>query len=145
MVPGCLEGVLASRNVQTAELPELTQAWGNVAAIIIQEPRLSRKGVQLANIRTACPEMFQDYPVPSRRTLSWLDTKTVHYVETKEFFKTTNVSVVENFSAVPFLMLMEEPPLLMWEHQGRCPCGKRSYLSSQCPKCLQEERCQGNC
>ena len=37
--PGCLEQVLASRNVQPAELPDIAQAWGNVAAIIIQEPR----------------------------------------------------------------------------------------------------------
>ena len=30
--------------------------------------------------------------------------------------------------------------MLMWEHQGRCPCGRRSYLFGQCSKCLQEER-----
>ena len=50
--PGCLEQVLATRNVQPVELPEISQARGNVAAII-QEPRLSRRGVQLANIRAA--------------------------------------------------------------------------------------------
>ena len=27
----------------------------------------------------------------------------------------------------------------MWEHQGKCPCGKRSYLFVQCPKCLKED------
>ena len=27
----------------------------------------------------------------------------------------------------------------MWEHQGRCPCGKRSYLFGQCSKCLKED------
>ena len=28
----------------------------------------------------------------------------------------------------------------MWEHQGKCPCGRRSYLLGQCSKCLKEER-----
>ena len=79
--PGCLEQVLATRNVQPVELPELSQAWGNVAAIMIQEPRLSKKGVQLANIKAACPEMFQVYPVASRRTLSWKDMKITHYLD----------------------------------------------------------------
>ena len=43
--PGCLEAVLASRNVQPPELPEIAQSWGNVAAILVAEPRLSKKGV----------------------------------------------------------------------------------------------------
>ena len=38
--PGSLEEVLASRNVQPAELPEIAQSWGNVAAILVSEPRL---------------------------------------------------------------------------------------------------------
>ena len=27
----------------------------------------------------------------------------------------------------------------MWEHSGRCLCGRRSYLFGQCPHCLREE------
>ena len=42
--PGCFERVLATRNVQLAELPKLAQAWGNVAAIVVDEPRLSKRG-----------------------------------------------------------------------------------------------------
>ena len=30
--------------------------------------------------------------------------------------------------------------MIMWEHQGKCPCGKKSYLFGQCPKCLKEEQ-----
>ena len=40
--PGCLEAVLATRNVQPEELPEIAQSWGNVSAIVIHEPRLSK-------------------------------------------------------------------------------------------------------
>ena len=137
--PGCLEQVLATRNVQPAELPEISQSWGNVAAIVLQEPRLSKKGVQSSNIRAASPEMFEDYPVASRRTFSWHDKKITHYLDTKEFLKETKVEVVESFGAIPFAELLGQPPLLMWEHQGRCPCGKRSYLFGQCSKCLKED------
>ena len=101
--PGSLEQVLATRNVQPAELPEISQAWGNVAAIILQEPRLSKKGVQASNIRAACPEMFEDYPVASLRTLSWLDHKMTHYLDTKEFLKETKV--LQHFAFLSFLQL----------------------------------------
>ena len=53
--PGCLEDALATRNVRPFELFSISQSWGNVAAIVIQEPRLSKKGVQLGNLRLACP------------------------------------------------------------------------------------------
>ena len=137
--PGCLEQVLATRNVQPAELPEIGQAWGNVSAIIVQEPRLSKKGVQLANIQLAAPEMFAEYPVASRRTVSWKDSRILHYNETKEFLKLAKIEVAEEFGSIPFSGLLDEPPVLMWEHGGRCPCGKRSYLFGQCPKCLRED------
>ena len=76
--PGNFERVLATRNVQLAELPKLAQAWGNVAAIVVDEPRLSKKGVQLANLKNACSEMFEDFPVPSRRTFSWKNPRAIH-------------------------------------------------------------------
>ena len=73
--PGCLEQVLATRTVQPAELAEICQPWGNIAVVVIQEPRLSRKGVQLDKIKQASPELFQAYPIQSRRTLIWKDSK----------------------------------------------------------------------
>ena len=61
--PGCLESVLASRNVQPVELPEIAEAWGNVRVVVIHEPRLSKKGVQLEKLKVAAPEMFTDFPI----------------------------------------------------------------------------------
>ena len=90
-----------SRNVQISELPELAQAWGNVSAIVIHEPRLSKKGVQLDNLRLVAPEMFENYPVPSRRTFSWKDQKALHYFDTQAFLKAAKVEVSDNFGAIP--------------------------------------------
>ena len=85
--PGCFESVLASRNVQVRELPEIASAWGNVAGIIIHEPRLSKRGVQLEALKLAAPELFACYPIPSRRLIGWKDDKAIHYKDTKAFFE----------------------------------------------------------
>ena len=126
--PGALEQVFATRNVQVAELPELCQAWGNVSTIVIQEPRLSRRGVQLNNLQAACPELFSPYPLPGRRTFSWKDMKIPHYLDTKKLLELTRVEMVKDFGSVPFAALISEPPTLMWEHSGKCQCGKRCCL-----------------
>ena len=78
--------------------------------------------------------------MPSRRTFSWQDHKVLHYLETKAFLEAAKVEVAKELGAIPLGVLIEEPPRLMWEHQGECPCGKKSYLFGQCPKCLQEEQ-----
>ena len=130
---------MATRNVQLAELPELAQAWGNVAAIVVDEPRLSKKGVQLANLKNACSEMFEDFPVASRRTFSWKNQRAIHYNETKEFLAAAKVEVVPECGATPFGALAAEPATLMWEHDGKCLCGRRSYIFGQCSKCIKEE------
>ena len=137
--PGCLETVLATRNIQLPEIPDISQAWGNVRCIVIHAPRLSKKGVQLENLKKASPDMFAPYPVPSRRVMTWKDMKTLHYLETKQFFEAAAVEVVPAFGDLPLYTLLQEPPQLMWEHSGKCLCGKRSYLFSQCRYCLQEE------
>ena len=58
--PGCLEEVLATRNFQTVGLPEISQAWGNVAGIVVYEPRLSRKGLQCDKLQAATPTLFKE-------------------------------------------------------------------------------------
>ena len=68
--PGCLETVLATRNVQVAEIPSISQAWGSVRCIVVHAPRLSKKGVQLENLKKAAPDMFAPYLVPSRRVMT---------------------------------------------------------------------------
>merc|ERR1712051_387097 len=83
--------------------------------------------------------MFAPYPVPSRRVMTWKDMTTLHYLKTKQFFEAAVVEVVLAFGDLPLYTLLQEPPQLMWEHSGKCLCGKRSYLFSQCRYCLQEE------
>ena len=138
--PFCLEQVLWSRNVQPIELPEITSAWGNVAGVLIHEPKLSRRGVQLEKLQAAAPELFDTkFPVPARRLFGWKDAKSAHYNETKAFMLATGVELVTALGSVSLNQLVEEPATVMWEHDGRCPCGRRSFLFSQCSKCILEE------
>ena len=34
---------------------------------------------------------------------------------------------------------MDRRPRLMWEHDGQCQCGKKTYLAGQCRKCALED------
>ena len=95
--------------------------------------------MQLEALKQAAPELFSSYPVASRRTMSWKDSSAMHYLETKALLEAANIETVLSFSAIPLAALVEEPPTVMWEHQGRCQCARRSYLFGQCSKCLKEE------
>ena len=41
--------------------------------------------------------------------------------------------------AVPLAGLLDEKSRLVWEHNGECGCGRRTYRFGQCMKCLEEE------
>ena len=45
-MPELLERVFASRNAQQTEVGGLAATWGNVKAIIVEEPRLSKAGLR---------------------------------------------------------------------------------------------------
>ena len=77
--------------------------------------------------------------MPPRRTLSWIDQKLTHYNETRSFLEAVKVEIVSGLDSVPFGGLLEKQPELMWEHSGRCPCGKLCFLYGQCSKCMREE------
>ena len=102
-------------------------------------PRLSKKGVQLENLKQAAPDMFSPYPVASRRVLAWKDMNILHYVETKAFYEAASVEIFPEFSSLPLYEIVQAPPELMWEHDGKCLCGRRSFLFSLCRYCLEEE------
>ena len=138
--PCHFEAVLASRKVQVTELYSLAQAWGNVAAVVIELPRFSRsRGVQLDKLRVAAPELFLEYPVPPLRLLACHYTKLPDYVAIKDLLRLAHVESFTTYGAIPLEQFAELPARLMWEHTGRCPCGKRSYLFAQCPGCLRQD------
>ena len=71
--------------------------------------------------------------------MTWKDDRLLHYVETKALLKPEKVEVFDSLGSIAFIALLAEPPLLMWEHQGKCQCGQRAFLFALCPRCLKEE------
>ena len=35
--------------------------------------------------------------------------------------------------------MLDEPSREVWDHDGVCACGKKTYLFSRCPNCIQAE------
>ena len=35
--------------------------------------------------------------------------------------------------------MLDEPSREVWDHDGVCACGTRTYLFSRCPSCIQAE------
>ena len=35
--------------------------------------------------------------------------------------------------------LMQIKARLIWNHDGKCSCGRRTFLFGRCPKCIKEE------
>lgn len=138
--PLCLEQAMMTRNVQHSEATQIGQAWGNVSAVFIYEPRMSRKELQKEKLKAACPKLFaRDFPVPDRRTLAIKNQKSPLYNDTKAFIAEMKVEVVADMNSVPLDQLVSQPSELMWEHDGKCTCGRKTFLFGQCPKCLREE------
>jgi hypothetical protein len=139
--PALLEQALATRNVQTKEACQLGQSWGNISGVLITAPRISRKSIGVEDLRIACPEFFDNNcPVESRRTYGLRNYKSTFYVEEKDFYMQADVEIVDGLAGAPVRQLLEATHHLMWEHDGKCACGRRTYLFGQCLNCLAEDR-----
>ena len=46
---------------------------------------------------------------------------------------------VERVDSIGLRSALSEPPREMWEHDGLCSCGKRTYLFSRCSTCIARE------
>ena len=54
--PLVLEAALALRNVDIKEALQIAKAWGNVRAIILKDPRVSKARLRLTELKQAIPE-----------------------------------------------------------------------------------------
>ena len=139
--PLLLEAALATRNIQPEELSEIRDAWGETRVVVIHDPKVHKTSVREDELKESTPELFDTtFPIPMLKTFSWKDTKVTLYQEGKQLMDLMGIGVVDMFQDIPFARLLEEPSVLMWEHQGKCPCGKKAYLFNQCPKCVREEQ-----
>ena len=71
----------------------------------------------------------------------WVITerRSTQYDILKAFLSELKLAHVTELGAIPFGQLVTNTARLMWDHDGECSCGRRTYLMSQCIKCLEEE------
>ena len=62
-----------------------------------------------------------------------------HHEELNQFAEKLQLVQVKSLGMISIEPALLSPSRLMWEHNGICPCGRRTYLLSQCFKCLKEE------
>ena len=89
----------------------------------------------------AAPEVFEEFPEPSLQVVGCMDRNySLHEeTETKELFELASLTVVPGLKAICWNQWLEESPRQMWEHNGKCQYGRRSYMMALCAHCIRSE------
>jgi hypothetical protein len=128
------------RNVQRKEVQEAAEAWNNVKLILARKPRMfiTKPGFDLW---VSCTPEFDDKKYPGR-PLAGLGLRVVndsHHEESKQYFSRSGCAVVDNISDIVWSPFLENVRNMIWDHNGTCVCGRRTYLFGLCPKCMKED------
>ena len=109
-------------------------------AIIVDGTRLAKSGFRTEKLKAAVPELYKEtsamLPLP---TFVIFAAPGQLYHEIKEFGSHPLRQLVATLDVVPLTGLLERQNRLMWEHNGECSCGRKTYLTGQCMKCLEED------
>ena len=146
--PLLLEVCLAARNFKLPELRAIAPAWSKVKQIVAIQPRLARKDKIGPMFKLIAPELFDEElqkspPSPEGR---WghapvLGVIPRNYLDTsaEDLFTELDIPVGTSMGAISWNGVMDRRPRLMWEHEGQCQCGRKTYLAGQCRKCALED------
>jgi hypothetical protein len=146
--PLLLEVCLAARNFKLPELRAIAPAWSKVKQIVAIQPRLARKDPIGPMFRLIAPELFdqelqKSSPSPEGRWghASVLGVIPRNYRDTsvEDLFRELDIPVGTSMGAISWDGVMDRRPRLMWEHEGQCQCGRKTYLAGQCRKCALED------
>ena len=113
-LPELLERICAGRNVQQTEVGGLAAAWGNVKAIIVENPRLSKSGLRTDQPKVAVPELYKEKsavePVPTFVVSAALGKL---YHEIKEFGSHQLRTIIVAIDSVPLEGLLAKQSRLI--------------------------------
>ena len=136
--PLVTEVTLQARNLQVKETVKVGAGWGRIKGIWAVDPRIWRNQVGQEDVGLACPELGKEFPVEPLRGFG-VATKKGRPDETARMLEALRLTRVERVDSVGLRSALSEPPREMWEHEGLCSCGKRTYLFSRCPTCIARE------
>ena len=97
---------------------------------------MTKAGMFLDKLKVAVPELFELHPVAATKTFIVRQPNDPLYDSSKQFEKDLSLIPSIGIEDVPWNEVLLIPGRLMWEHNGKCDCGRRVFLFSQCKQCL---------
>ena len=59
--------------------------------------------------------------------------------EVRQFMESTEVELLEAWASAAWEDILTAKGQEVWAHEGKCACGRKTYLFGQCSRCLKEE------
>ena len=133
--PLVVELTLQARNLQRKEARAVGEAWAGIKAIWAVRPRLWRTQQGHLEVAEACPELKKDFPEPPLRGFGIVGKQALG----AEVLRSLRLDAVRSIDDASIRGMLDEPSRPLWDHEGLCICGKRTYLFSRCPACIEKE------
>ena len=130
--PLVVELTLQARNLQRKEARAVGEAWAGIKAIWAVRPRLCTQQGHL-EVAEACPELKKDFPEPPLRGFGIVGKQALG----AEVLRSLRLDAVRSIDDASIRGMLDEPSRPLWDHEGLCICGKRTYLFSRCPACIE--------
>ena len=133
--PLVVELTLQARNLQRKEARAAGEAWAGIKAIWAVRPRLWRTQSGHQEIAESCPELQREFPEPPLRGFGVVGK----IAAGDEVLRLLRLDPSKGIEEASVRGMLAEPSREMWDHDGLCACGKRTYLFSRCPACIEQE------
>ena len=133
--PLVVELTLQARNLQRKEARAAGEAWAGIKAIWVLRPRLWRTQCGHQEIAESCPELQREFPEPPLRGFGVVGK----IAAGDEVLRLLRLDPSKGIEEASIRGMLEEPSREMWDHDGLCACGKRTYLFSRRPACIEQE------
>ena len=101
---------------------------------------MSKTGIYIDKFQQAVPELFANHPEHTTKTILVKQKNDPLYESTKKLEQMLSLVTVINLSDIPWNEVLTIPARLMWEHNGKCTCGRRVFLFCECKQCLTEAK-----
>ena len=133
--PLVVELTLQARNLQRKEARSAGEAWAGLKAVWSIRPKLWKTQSGHSEVAEACPELARDFPEPPVRRFGIVGK----IAAAEEVLKALRLDAARSIEDSSIRGMLDEPSRELWDHDGTCVCGKRTYLFSRCPSCIEQE------
>ena len=136
--PLVVEVTLQARNLQRKEIQEVVAGWARLRAVWSINPRMWKTEPHSDLLKRACPEVTRPFPVEPVKGYGVI-TRGPREDDIRQVAVVLNLGVLKDIADVQLMSLAREPTREVWEHSGKCSCGKRAYVFGRCVSCVEKE------